>query len=85
MDQISLIEAMFIGMRESKALIPDKDTANKMEEDFKKTSVEGFFQEMAQEIENFETEDHQEALQFFSGVGVLTREFVDYKIKNAKK
>ena len=82
--KLDYVAAVFLGIRDSKTFIDNKDTAKKMEEDFANSTIDEFFDEMHSEIQQFEgTED--EHRQFCAGVGVLTREFIEYKIKHPIK
>jgi len=80
-----IIEWFFMGMTQSKQLIQDKDTANAMEEDFKNTTVQGFVEDMYNEVISFEPIDEREFKHFIVGSGVITREFMEYRIANPIK
>ena len=79
-----LIE-FFQAMIHAEGVAIDKDTANQMDEDFAKTSVQEFCEQMYVEVNEFETEDPDELRAFISGTGVLTREFIEYKLAHPIK
>ena len=84
MEERKLVEYFFLGMSQSKELVPDKDTANKMDDDFRDTSVAEFIDEMYHEVMDFDG-DESDRHRHMAGVGVLTREFFEYKLAHPQK
>jgi len=85
MDKLDLLEGFFRGVKDPKAFIADKDTANAMVEDFKDATIEQWWEQMYEEMESAASDQEvtdDDMYQFAVGMGVLSREFMEYKLKN---
>lgn len=83
-DKKDVVEALFLGMINSAEFIADKDTANKLEERFSEQNLEEFFGDLYLDVKETMEEEltEEELFNEVAKLGVLTMEYIKFKIKN---